>query len=192
MLRASGIEPARASVRSPWQNGTAERWVGSARRECFDHVIVLNDPHERRVAITKTAPTSGSARTLGFADPSSRSPTTPAWTRCGGSADCIIGTSGRQQPEPSLRLTAAGAQPAVCRDVAFRSRDGAFSARLQSSLVCRPTRLIRVPSGHPGGFRLTTDVVSRLNQCEVVFIKSDHPRRGSTSPYRSFSPRRAP
>jgi transposase InsO family protein len=32
-LRATGLEPKRTSVRSPWQNGTAERWVGSCRRE---------------------------------------------------------------------------------------------------------------------------------------------------------------
>lgn len=32
-LKASGIEPLRTSVRRPWQNGTAERWVDSARRE---------------------------------------------------------------------------------------------------------------------------------------------------------------
>ena len=30
LLKASGIEPMRTSVRSPWQNGTTERWVGSA------------------------------------------------------------------------------------------------------------------------------------------------------------------
>ncbi|MGH9630278.1 MAG: hypothetical protein ACRD7E_18340, partial [Bryobacteraceae bacterium] len=36
LLRASGIEPLGTSVRSPWQNGIAERWVGSARREMLD------------------------------------------------------------------------------------------------------------------------------------------------------------
>jgi len=36
-LKASGIQPMRTSVRSPWQNGIAERWVGSARREMLDH-----------------------------------------------------------------------------------------------------------------------------------------------------------
>jgi len=30
---------------SPWQNGIAERWVGSARRELLDHVIVMNERH---------------------------------------------------------------------------------------------------------------------------------------------------
>ena len=35
--------------RGPWQNGTAERWVGTARRECFDHVIAINEAHVRRL-----------------------------------------------------------------------------------------------------------------------------------------------
>ncbi|MGC9972585.1 MAG: integrase core domain-containing protein [Bryobacteraceae bacterium] len=47
---SSGIEPVRTSIRSPWQNGVAERWVGSCRRECFDHVIALNEAHLRRLA----------------------------------------------------------------------------------------------------------------------------------------------
>jgi len=44
-----GIEPRRTAFRSPWQNGTAERWVGSVRRELLDHVIVLNEKHLRRL-----------------------------------------------------------------------------------------------------------------------------------------------
>lgn len=49
-LRSSGIKSVRTSVRSPWQNGLAERWVGSARRDCFDHVIALDEAHVRRLA----------------------------------------------------------------------------------------------------------------------------------------------
>jgi putative transposase len=49
-LRSSGIKAVRTSVRSPWQNGAAERWVGSARRDCFDHVIALDEAHVRRLA----------------------------------------------------------------------------------------------------------------------------------------------
>ncbi|MGC9969022.1 MAG: integrase core domain-containing protein [Bryobacteraceae bacterium] len=49
-LDSSGIEAVRTSVRSPWQNGVAERWVGSARRNCFDHVIALDEAHVRRRA----------------------------------------------------------------------------------------------------------------------------------------------
>ena len=48
-LKASGIKPTRPSIRSPWQNGLAERWVGSCRREMLDHVIPLNERHLRRL-----------------------------------------------------------------------------------------------------------------------------------------------
>jgi transposase InsO family protein len=34
---------------SPWQNGFAERLIGSIRRECVDHIIVLGEMHLRRV-----------------------------------------------------------------------------------------------------------------------------------------------
>ena len=37
------------SIRSPWQNGVAERWVGSCRRELLDHIIALNERHLRRL-----------------------------------------------------------------------------------------------------------------------------------------------
>jgi putative transposase len=33
----------------PWQNGIAERWIGSCRREILDHVIPLNEEHLRRI-----------------------------------------------------------------------------------------------------------------------------------------------
>jgi hypothetical protein len=36
------MTPKRTSFRSPWQNGVAERCVGSCRRDLLDHVIVLN------------------------------------------------------------------------------------------------------------------------------------------------------
>jgi putative transposase len=39
----------RIAARSPWQNGFAERWVGTARREIVDHVIVLSEHHLRRI-----------------------------------------------------------------------------------------------------------------------------------------------
>ena len=35
--------------RSPWQNGHAERLIGSIRRECLDHVVVFGEAHLRRI-----------------------------------------------------------------------------------------------------------------------------------------------
>jgi transposase InsO family protein len=48
-LQATGLKPKRTSVQAPWQNGIAERWVGSCRREILDHVIALNEQHLRRL-----------------------------------------------------------------------------------------------------------------------------------------------
>jgi putative transposase len=49
MIDQIGIEPLRTAFRSPWQNGIAESWVGSARRELLDHVIVLHEKHRQRL-----------------------------------------------------------------------------------------------------------------------------------------------
>jgi transposase InsO family protein len=48
-LQAIGLEAKRTSVQAPWQNGVAERWVGSCRREILDQVIALNERHLRRL-----------------------------------------------------------------------------------------------------------------------------------------------
>ena len=45
MLECLGSKLIRTAYRSPWQNGVAERWVGSCRRELLDHVIVLSESH---------------------------------------------------------------------------------------------------------------------------------------------------
>jgi transposase InsO family protein len=47
-LRAMGIRDKPTAPASPWQNGVAERLIGSVRRECLDHIIVLGEAHLRR------------------------------------------------------------------------------------------------------------------------------------------------
>jgi putative transposase len=44
-----GIEEVLTAPRSPWQNPYVERFIGSIRRDCLDHVIVLNERHLKRV-----------------------------------------------------------------------------------------------------------------------------------------------
>ena len=51
-LRAMGIRDKPTAPASPWQNGFAERLIGSIRRECVDHIVVLGEAHLRRILRT--------------------------------------------------------------------------------------------------------------------------------------------
>jgi transposase InsO family protein len=51
-LRSMGIRDRPTSPRSPWQNGFAERLIGSIRRECLDHVVVFGERHLRHVLLS--------------------------------------------------------------------------------------------------------------------------------------------
>jgi transposase InsO family protein len=79
-LRSMGIRDRPTSPRSPWQNGYAERLIGSIRRECVDHVVVFGERHLRHVllsykkyynearthlSLNKDAPMSRAAETAG-------------------------------------------------------------------------------------------------------------------------------
>jgi putative transposase len=44
-----GIGEVKTVPRSPWQNPYVERLIGTLRRECLDHVVVLNETHLRRL-----------------------------------------------------------------------------------------------------------------------------------------------
>jgi transposase InsO family protein len=48
-LGAMGIRDRPIARGPPWQNGYAERLIGSIRRECLDHVVILGEAHLRRV-----------------------------------------------------------------------------------------------------------------------------------------------
>jgi transposase InsO family protein len=51
-MRNMGIEEVVTSRRSPWQNPYAERVIGSIRRECTDHLIVLGETQLRRILLS--------------------------------------------------------------------------------------------------------------------------------------------
>src|SRR5262249_53434473 len=80
-LQAMGIRDRPITPRSPWQNGHVERMVGSIRRECLDHVLVLAERPLRHLlanyatyynrvrphlALDKDAPLHRPAQTVGF------------------------------------------------------------------------------------------------------------------------------
>ena len=48
-MKATGLDPTRTGIQAPWQNGVAERWVGSRRRELLDSIIALNEHHLYRL-----------------------------------------------------------------------------------------------------------------------------------------------
>jgi len=48
-LRAMGIRDKPIAPGSPWQNGFAERLIGSIRRECVDHLVFFGEAHLRRI-----------------------------------------------------------------------------------------------------------------------------------------------
>jgi transposase InsO family protein len=96
-LRAMGIRDKPIAPSSPWQNGFAERLIGSIRRECVDHMIVLGEAHLRRILtryaayyIMSGGRTALSTRMRQCIEPFS------AWAasyQCQFWADCITDTS---------------------------------------------------------------------------------------------------
>jgi len=51
-IRAMGIRDRPTAPQSPWQNAYAERLIGSIRRECIDHVVVLGERHLRHILLS--------------------------------------------------------------------------------------------------------------------------------------------
>ena len=51
-MRAMGIRDKPTAPASPWQNGFAERLIGSIRRECVDHFIFFGEAHLRHMLRT--------------------------------------------------------------------------------------------------------------------------------------------
>src|SRR5438093_5830323 len=70
--KALDIREAVIAPRSPWQNAYAERVIGSIRRECLDHVVVIGERHLLGI-LSKYADYYNGTRTLSFAKTSSHS-----------------------------------------------------------------------------------------------------------------------
>ena len=56
------IDCVQTSIQSPWQNGVAERWVESCRRDLLDHIIAVNERHLKRLLSEYVATTTKTAR----------------------------------------------------------------------------------------------------------------------------------
>ena len=54
-VRAMGIRDRPISSGSPWQNGYAERLIGTVRRECLDRMLIVGESHLRRVLASYAA-----------------------------------------------------------------------------------------------------------------------------------------
>jgi transposase InsO family protein len=48
-IRAMGIRDKPIAPAAPWQNGFAERLIGSIRRECLDHLVIFSEAHLRQI-----------------------------------------------------------------------------------------------------------------------------------------------
>ncbi|MDA0823752.1 MAG: integrase core domain-containing protein [Proteobacteria bacterium] len=48
-VKSMGIEGILTAPRSPWQNAYVERMIGSIRRDCLDHIVVLNERQLKRI-----------------------------------------------------------------------------------------------------------------------------------------------
>jgi putative transposase len=48
-IKRMGIHEVRIAPRAPWQNPFVERVIGSIRRECLDHFLILSEAHLRRL-----------------------------------------------------------------------------------------------------------------------------------------------
>ncbi len=48
-VQSLSMSPVSTSFESPWQNGVAERWIGSCRRDLLDHIIAVDERHLKRL-----------------------------------------------------------------------------------------------------------------------------------------------
>ena len=113
-----GISEVLTAPHSPWQNPFAERLIGSIRRECLDHVLVLGKRHLRRI-LARYFAYYHQARTHLALDkdaPDVRPtelPETGSILQIPEVAGCTIATSAGQRSPPSPVLAATERAPQV-------------------------------------------------------------------------------
>jgi hypothetical protein len=100
-----GIEDVLTALRAPWQNAFVERFIGSARRECFDHVIVFNEAGLHRLMTQYCSYHERSRKHLSLDKdtPIPRPVTPPEDGGSRRSAASIIATNGAQPERASRR-----------------------------------------------------------------------------------------
>jgi hypothetical protein len=137
-----GIRDKPTAPASPWQNGFVERLIGSIRRECVDHIIVLGEMHLRRVlktyadyyncvrthrSLNKDAPVSRPVQRTGVV-----------------SSRAILGGLHHRYARVYVVGTPNGRKPEIGQTNRKRSvllRSGRFGVRRRSTLTCcRRTR----------------------------------------------------
>jgi hypothetical protein len=146
-----GIRDVRTAPQSPWQNPFTERLIGSIRRECLDHVLVLSERHLRRILTRYVASIIGHALTarsrrmhrMGGQSRGRR------WARSCGflkSAVYIIATSaGQHNPASTVPRP-------TCSSTTIRRLGRHPSARKITSVLCRtrsPNHADCLAAGHP-------------------------------------------
>jgi integrase-like protein len=93
------IREAVIAPRSPWQNAYAERVIGSIRRECLDHVVVIGERHLREILSKHVDYYNGTRTHLSLSKdaPEPRSvqlPSQVGWSRCHASVGSITNING--------------------------------------------------------------------------------------------------
>jgi hypothetical protein len=156
-LATMGIAEVVSAPASPWQNPYAERLIGSVRRECLNHVIVLGERHLRRLLSAYLLYYYG-ART----HPSRRTHPRHDASRPRAGARSRSGIRGSGWTSPSLRTT---------RSLTFSS-DQRVGVHMSTSLDPRP----RVPRRSISANRVRHDCSGHVAVCRNGFTTAAHSR----------------
>jgi hypothetical protein len=124
---------------SPWQNGIAERFIGTLRRECLDHLAILSEMHLRRGLSAYADITIESARTSlykkmhRYNGPSNVfAPLFPSWL------DCTTNTSGYdfRKGQPVISVDSTGPCDYLPRDAGALMTQNARRSSRPRSIKC--------------------------------------------------------